>query len=132
LQQKVVTINKAMKKGGTLGGLSNMLKGLSMKELRLETPAIANYTTALVLQLFFNSPRSIDKGVLYYAIHTHSKQHPCIPTYDNAVALLFQSQSETVVDVIPTSYVGQYKYEHYRYILILTITTSTKSSSSSA
>jgi acetyl-CoA acyltransferase len=49
LRQKLVTINKAMKKGGTLGGLRHMLKGLSMKDLSLETPAIANYTTGEVM-----------------------------------------------------------------------------------
>lgn len=42
-------MNKAMKKGGTMGAVQHMLKGLSMKDLSLETPAIANYTTGEVM-----------------------------------------------------------------------------------
>jgi len=42
-------MNKAMKKGGMVGGVRHFLKGLSMKDLGIETPAIANYTTGEVM-----------------------------------------------------------------------------------
>jgi acetyl-CoA acyltransferase len=45
LRQKLITLPKAMKKGGALGAARHILKGLSMKDISLETPAIANYTT---------------------------------------------------------------------------------------
>eukprot|EP00797_Seminavis_robusta_P028766 Sro565_g167690.2 (287) ;mRNA; f:53270-54130 len=38
-----------MKKGGTLGAIQHVLKGLKMKDISLETPAIANYTTGEVM-----------------------------------------------------------------------------------
>jgi len=49
IRQKLITMNKAMKKGGTMGAISHMLKGLKMKDLAVETPAIANYTTGEVM-----------------------------------------------------------------------------------
>jgi Thiolase, N-terminal domain len=45
IRQKLITMNKAMKKGGTIGGIQHLLKGLTMKDISVETPAIANYTT---------------------------------------------------------------------------------------
>jgi acetyl-CoA acyltransferase len=38
-----------MKKGGALGAVRHMMKGLKMKDIALETPAIANYTTGEVM-----------------------------------------------------------------------------------
>jgi acetyl-CoA acyltransferase len=49
IRQKLITLSKAMKKGGTLGAVRHMLKGLTMKDIALETPAIANYTTGEVM-----------------------------------------------------------------------------------
>jgi acetyl-CoA acyltransferase len=49
IRQKLITMNKAMKKGGTLGAIKHMLKGLKLKDIALETPAIANYTTGEVM-----------------------------------------------------------------------------------
>lgn len=49
LRQKLITMSKAMKKGGTLGAIRHLLKGLKMKDIGLETPAIANYTTGEVM-----------------------------------------------------------------------------------
>jgi len=49
IRQKLITMNKAMKKGGTFGAIQHMLKGLTAKDLALETPAIANYTTGEVM-----------------------------------------------------------------------------------
>lgn len=49
IRQKLITLNKAMKKGGPMGAVNHMLKGLSMKDISLETPAIANYTTGEVM-----------------------------------------------------------------------------------
>jgi len=49
IRQKLITMNKAMKKGGPLGAVRHMLKGLKSKDLALETPAIANYTTGEVM-----------------------------------------------------------------------------------
>jgi acetyl-CoA acyltransferase len=45
IRQKLITMNKAMKKGGNMGAIQHFLKGLEMKHLGFETPAIANYTT---------------------------------------------------------------------------------------
>jgi len=49
IRQKLITLPKAMKKGGPLGAVRHMLKGLKMKDLGLEVPAIANYTTGEVM-----------------------------------------------------------------------------------
>lgn len=49
LRQKALTAQKAIKKGGPLGAVKHMLKGLKMKDISLETPAIANYTTGEVM-----------------------------------------------------------------------------------
>jgi len=49
VRQKLITLPKAMKKGGPLGAVRHVLKGLKMKDLSLETPAIANYTTGEVM-----------------------------------------------------------------------------------
>ena len=52
LRQKLITMPKAMKKGGMLGGARHLFKGLSLKDVTgLETPAIANYTTGEVMGL---------------------------------------------------------------------------------
>lgn len=49
MRQKLITLPKAMKKGGAIGAVKHML-GLKMSEaLALETPAIANYTTGEVM-----------------------------------------------------------------------------------
>ena len=48
VRQKLVTMAKAMKKGGMLGAFRHMTKGLKMKDLGLETPAIANFTSASI------------------------------------------------------------------------------------
>lgn len=49
LRQKLITLPKAMKKGGTLGALKHLSK-LKMKDIfSLETPAIANFTTGEVM-----------------------------------------------------------------------------------
>lgn len=40
---------KAVKKGGPLGAVRHLLKGLKMKDISLETPAIANFTTGEVM-----------------------------------------------------------------------------------
>ena len=49
IRQKLITLPKAMKKGGPVGAIQHMLKGLKSKDLALETPAIANYTTGEVM-----------------------------------------------------------------------------------
>jgi acetyl-CoA acyltransferase len=49
IRQKLITLPKAMKKGGPIGAIRHMLKGLKGKDLALETPAIANYTTGEVM-----------------------------------------------------------------------------------
>eukprot|EP00978_Attheya_sp_CCMP212_P038949 scaffold198155_cov58-Attheya_sp.AAC.3 len=49
IRQKLITLPKAMKKGGPLGAMRHMLKGLKLKDISLETPAIANYTTGEVM-----------------------------------------------------------------------------------
>ena len=49
IRQKLITLNKAMKKGGTVGAIQHMIKGLSAKDISLETPAIANFTTGEVM-----------------------------------------------------------------------------------
>jgi len=49
IRQKLITMPKAMKKGGPLGAIQHLMKGLKMKDCSLETPAIANYTTGEVM-----------------------------------------------------------------------------------
>jgi acetyl-CoA acyltransferase len=49
IRQKLITLPKAMKKGGMIGAARHMMKGLKIKDLALETPAIANYTTGEVM-----------------------------------------------------------------------------------
>ncbi|KAL9187958.1 hypothetical protein ACHAXT_006336 [Thalassiosira profunda] len=49
IRQKLITMPKAMKKGGPLGAVRHLLKGLKAKHVSLETPAIANYTTGEVM-----------------------------------------------------------------------------------
>ena len=49
IRQKLITLPKALKKGGPIGAVRHMHKGLKMKDLSLETPAIANYTTGEVM-----------------------------------------------------------------------------------
>ena len=49
IRQKLITMPKAMKKGGMMGAVQHLLKGLKMKDISLETPAIANYTTGEVM-----------------------------------------------------------------------------------
>ena len=49
IRQKLITMPKAMKKGGPLGAVRHLLKGLKTKDISLETPAIANYTTGEVM-----------------------------------------------------------------------------------
>jgi hypothetical protein len=46
--QKLISLPKATKKG-SLSGARHMLKGLKFKDLGLETPTIANYTTGKVM-----------------------------------------------------------------------------------
>lgn len=49
MRQKLIGLSKASKKGGPLGAVKHILKGLSLKDLGVETPAIANYTTGEVM-----------------------------------------------------------------------------------
>lgn len=49
IRQKLITMPKAMKKGGPLGAVQHLMKGLKMKDVGLETPAIANFTTGEVM-----------------------------------------------------------------------------------
>lgn len=49
MRQKLIGLPKASKKGGPIGALRHLTKGLTMKDLGLETPAIANYTTGEVM-----------------------------------------------------------------------------------
>lgn len=49
IRQKLITLPKAIKKGGPIGAIRHMHKGLKAKDLGLETPAIANYTTGEVM-----------------------------------------------------------------------------------
>jgi acetyl-CoA acyltransferase len=49
IRQKLITMPKAMKKGGMIGAIRHLAKGLKMKDISLETPAIANYTTGEVM-----------------------------------------------------------------------------------
>lgn len=49
IRQKLITLPKALKKGGPMGAIRHLHKGLKMNHLGLETPAIANYTTGEVM-----------------------------------------------------------------------------------
>jgi acetyl-CoA acyltransferase len=48
VRQKIISLPEATK-NGSLSGARHMLKGLKFKDLGLETPAIANYTTGEVM-----------------------------------------------------------------------------------
>uniref|UniRef100_A0A7S3VFY5 acetyl-CoA C-acyltransferase n=1 Tax=Chaetoceros debilis TaxID=122233 RepID=A0A7S3VFY5_9STRA len=49
MRQKLITLPKAMKRGGAMGAVKHMM-GLRLKDaMGLETPAIANYTTGEVM-----------------------------------------------------------------------------------
>lgn len=49
IRQKLITMSKATKKGGMLGSIKHLLKDLKLKDIGIETPAIANYTTGEVM-----------------------------------------------------------------------------------
>jgi len=49
VRQKLIGLPKAVKKGGPVGAAKYFLKGLNVKDLGIETPAIANYTTGEVM-----------------------------------------------------------------------------------
>ena len=49
IRQKLITLPKAMKSGGTFGAIRHMMSGLKTSHLALETPAIANYSTGEVM-----------------------------------------------------------------------------------
>jgi acetyl-CoA acyltransferase len=49
VRQRLITMPKAMKKGGVLGGARHFFRGLKTKDFGLETPAISNYTTGEVM-----------------------------------------------------------------------------------
>lgn len=49
VRQKLITMPKAMKKGGMMGAARHFFGGLKAKDIALETPAIANYTTGEVM-----------------------------------------------------------------------------------
>ena len=49
VRQKLIALPKAMKKGGPVGAIRHMARGLKAKHIALETPAIANYTTGEVM-----------------------------------------------------------------------------------
>ena len=43
VRQKLLTVSKAMKKGGPLGGLRHMVKGFKMNHFGVETPAVSSF-----------------------------------------------------------------------------------------
>jgi len=49
VRQKLIGLPKAGKKGGPLGAMRYFAKGLKVKDLGIETPAIANFTTGEVM-----------------------------------------------------------------------------------
>mmetsp|Transcript_16236 Transcript_16236/g.24534 ORF Transcript_16236/g.24534 Transcript_16236/m.24534 type:complete len:452 (+) Transcript_16236:105-1460(+) len=49
VRQKLITMPKAMKRGGMMGAARHFFGGLKAKDIALETPAIANYTTGEVM-----------------------------------------------------------------------------------
>lgn len=50
VRQKLITMPKAMKKGGQIGAVRHMLKGLKLADIfGFEIPAIANYTTGEIM-----------------------------------------------------------------------------------
>eukprot|EP00934_Nitzschia_sp_Nitz4_P005438 Nitzschia sp. Nitz4//scaffold69_size99277//4867//6415//NITZ4_004616-RA/size99277-augustus-gene-0.8-mRNA-1//-1//CDS//3329556664//5428//frame0 len=78
LRQKLLTLNKAMKKGGPLGGVQHMLKGLKMKDVGIETPAIANYTTGEVMGV------SSDKLSAKFGVSREEQDHFTVRSHLNA------------------------------------------------
>jgi acetyl-CoA acyltransferase len=80
IRQKLITMNRAMKKGGTLGAIRHMLKGLSMKDLALETPAIANYTTGEVMGV------SSDRLAAKFGVSREEQDQLAVRSHVNAAA----------------------------------------------
>jgi acetyl-CoA acyltransferase len=78
VRQKLITMPKAMKKGGMLGAARHMLKGLKGKDLGLETPAIANYTTGEVMGV------SSDKLSAKFGVGRHEQDEFTVRSHLNA------------------------------------------------
>jgi len=49
IRQKLIGTPKILKKRGPMGVIAHLLKGLKLKDIKLEIPAIANYTTGEVM-----------------------------------------------------------------------------------
>jgi len=79
LRQKIITLPKAIKKGGPLGGLRHLLKLNIMKDvLALETPAIANYTTGEVMGV------SSDKLSAKFGVSREDQDAFAVRSHNNA------------------------------------------------
>lgn len=48
IRQKLITLPKAMKKGGMLGGMRHFVNGIKAKDLAVETPAIGTNCKLIV------------------------------------------------------------------------------------
>jgi len=90
VRQKLITLPKALKKGGPLGAVRHMLKGLKLKDIALETPAIANYTTVrfclgcreyFIIARFFSD--KLDDGMCSLFLYSYRLLMCQLCTYEN-------------------------------------------------
>eukprot|EP00591_Stephanopyxis_turris_P006852 CAMPEP_0195518548 /NCGR_PEP_ID=MMETSP0794_2-20130614/13122_1 /TAXON_ID=515487 /ORGANISM="Stephanopyxis turris, Strain CCMP 815" /LENGTH=441 /DNA_ID=CAMNT_0040647535 /DNA_START=74 /DNA_END=1399 /DNA_ORIENTATION=+ len=77
LRQKLIQLPKAMKKG-PLGAAKHIFKDLKLKDLSLETPAIANYTTGEVMGV------SSDRLSAKFGVSREDMDSYCIRSHDLA------------------------------------------------
>lgn len=80
VRQKLITMAKATKKGGMLGGIRHMVKGLKMKDIGLETPAIANFTTGEVMGV------SSDRLSAKFGVSRQAQDEFTVRSHQNAAA----------------------------------------------
>jgi acetyl-CoA acyltransferase len=93
IRQKLITSAKAIKKGGPLGFIRHMTKGLKMKDISLETPAIANYTTGEVMGV------SSDRLAAKFGVSRADQDEFAVRSHVNAAAA--HSDGFYLNDVIP-------------------------------
>ncbi len=67
-----------MKKGGALGAAKHFFGGLKMKDVSLETPAIANYTTGEVMGV------SSDKLSAKFGVSREEQDEMAVRSHVNA------------------------------------------------
>jgi acetyl-CoA acyltransferase len=102
LRKKLLGLQKAMK-GGPIGGLSHMLKGLSLSHLAPEAPSIANFTTGEVmghsadrLATRFGVSRQ-DQDLFAYRSHQNAHRAHTDGLYEEEIISTYGTKNENTV-----------------------------------